>query len=484
MNVFAHRHFVYLALIVQCVLWYIVKDDPFFGDAIASTSVAANAIYEANLQTLFYPIEADPGHPTLYSYVLAVLWKLFGRSLWVAHVYAGIWALLLVFVFRKIARTLLEPEHVNRATLLLLLFPTYLSQSAMVLNTMAFTCFFMFALYGVLKNQRFTIILWASLMCLVHLQSAFMLLSLAMFDVYRTAKTMDQVGAWIRNRWWVYAVPFVYLMSWLWIHHQHTGWYAVSPQYTDHQELNGWREGIKALLLIGWRLVDYGLLPLYGILIWIAATRKHERSFLLQWMVLLLPCCLLMAIWLSHTIGHRYFMVYALLAMILAVYYALSFKPMVFKTVYLLLILCLGASNYLVYPGKNLGDATLAYRGFFKIEQQLHDSLGNTALYSYAPIANSRMLRHLAFKGIVTERITDSVNLDSVPIVLQSNINSEFTDSQKTYLLEHFTGRTLQSGAVYVNVFYNPVYYPDVKTNLRKPSPVELWMQGLKAKFR
>lgn len=135
MNVFAHRHFVYLALIVQCVLWYIVKDDPFFGDAIASTSVAANTIYEANLQTLFYPIEADPGHPTLYAYVLAVLWKLFGRSLWVAHVYAGIWALLLVFVFRKIARTLLEPDNVNRATLLLLLFPTYLSQSAMVLNT-------------------------------------------------------------------------------------------------------------------------------------------------------------------------------------------------------------------------------------------------------------------------------------------------------------------------------------------------------------
>ncbi len=484
MKLFTHRHFAYLALLVQCILWYVVKDDPFFGDAIASTSAAANNIYEANLKTIFYPADADPGHPTLYPYVLAVLWKLFGRSLWVSHIYSCIWALVLVFVFRKIARTQLKQEQVNQATLLLLLFSAYLSQSAMALNTMAFMCFFLFSVYGVLRNQRTTIVLWASLMCVTHLQAAFMLFSLALFDAYKYAQTVEQLKIWVRNRWWVYAIPFTCFISWLWLHHNHTGWYMVSPQYTDHQELNGLREWLKAMMLIGWRLVDYGMLPVYAVLVWIAATRKQERSGLFLWFVLLMPCCVLMSIWLSHTIGHRYFLAYALLAIILAVRYASTFRPVVFTIVYAVLALSLFAGNFLVYPGKTLGDATLAYRGFFKIEKQLHDSLGNTALYSYAPIANSRMLRHLAFKGIVTERLTDSLTIDSVSIVLQSNVNAEFTDSQKTYLTNHFTGRTLQSGAVYVNVFYNPRYYPDVVPNLRKPGAAETWMMNLKTKFR
>ncbi len=174
---------------------------------------------------------------------------------------------------------------------------------------------------------------------------------------------------------------------------------------------------------------------------------------------------------------------YALLAIIIAVKFARQFKPAVFKSVYVGLLLSLAASNFFVYPGKTLGDATLAYRGFFKIEQELHDSLGNSVLYSYAPIANPRMLRHLAFKGIVTERLTDTTNLDSVPVVLQSNVNAEFTDDQKVYLQKNFKGRTMQSGGVYVNVFYNPKYHPEVLDSLRKPTAVELWMTRLKSRL-
>jgi hypothetical protein len=273
-------------------------------------------------------------------------------------------------------------------------------------------------------------------------------------------------------------------MVWLFLHHQHTGWFMVSPQYSDHQKLNTWREVLKAIVLIDWRLADYGMFSVYLVLVWIAITRKQERSVLYGWMVLLIPCWLLMAVWLNHTIGHRYFLAYALLAILLAVQYISTFKPIASKIWYGIMLVSLVWGNFWIYPGKTLGDATLAYRGYFTIEQQLHDSLGTTALYSYAPIAHSRMLRHLRFKGIVTERLTDSTNWDSVPVVLQSNINAEFTDSQKTYLQQHFTGQTFESGDVYVNVFFNPVYYPEVKPNLRKPSPAELWMQQQKAKWK
>ncbi len=485
-SIFAHRYFSIIVIVLQCLIWLVVKNDPFFGDAIASTSKAANYIYDNNLRTIFYPQDADPGHPTFYAYTLAALWKLFGRSLWVSHLYSCFWAVLLALSFRRIATLLLPPEHANITTVLVLVFPTYLSQSAMMLNTLALMTFFLVAVYAVFVNNKWLLLCASILMCITHLQSVFLLLSLACFDVYRNTSLLKTLPflIWFKNRFVIYTIPALVFAGWLGLHYQHTGWLLVSPQYADVEELNTVSEYLKAILLIGWRLVDYGMLPFYLVLIMVWFKQKEQRTEIGQWFVLILPCCLAMSVFLSNTIGHRYFMAFAMLMILAAVTAIQYMRPMGKLMLYIALGLSLLAGNFLYYPGKILGDATLAYRNYFSIEQQLQQEYPGTVFYSHAPLANASRFRYLDTTGLQIERINETP-FDSLPAILQSNVNAEFTQSEIDSLTTNWYGKSYENGPVYVTVFFNPKFYPNVtERDFRQPSAFEEWLVGLKKRVK
>jgi hypothetical protein len=484
MNSLAGRYFILLVVIVQCCIWMVVKDDPFFGDAIVSTSRAATHIYDHGLATVFYPPEFDPGHPTLYPYILAAVWKVFGRTLAVSHLYACLWALLLAVVFRKIAALYLHRREVNIATLLLFLFPTYLSQSAMMLPAVALTCFFLLGVYGVLKDDGRWIIVGAGLMCITHLQSTFLLLSLCSLDLYMYVPGQKHYSLfqWIRKRLVVYGVPFLLFTGWLYIHYRHTGWLFVSPHYSDKQELNGLADYIKAILLMVWRLIDYGMLPFYLVLAWAFMMYKQSRHNTLQLVVAILSCCIAMAVFLVETIGHRYFMPFAMMAIIIALQALQYLDEQRRNILYGILAVSLLAGNFLVYPGKDIGDATLAYRGYFPIEKQLRTDFDTSYhLYSHAPVANPSHIMFLDDHGRKIERI-DETPFDSLPVIVQSNVSAEFTYEQKKQLAETWYGTSYECGGVYVNVFLNPRYYDHAPAGwkLREPGAAEQHMEKLK----
>jgi hypothetical protein len=473
-----------LAIFVQLTLWFVVKDDPFFGDSISSTSQAASHIYAQQLSTIFYPLSADPGHPTLYAYGLATCWIVFGKTLWVAHAYSCVWALALIFAFRKVASCILSPAETHIATILVMLFPTYLAQSAMMLNTVAVMTFFLLAVYGVLQQKSWVIMLAASFMCITHLQSAFLLLSLSCFDLLQsiTNRTTFSLGKWVTQRLWVYAIPFGVFVCWLFLHKQHTGWLLVSPQYNDANELNGMKEYIRAVALMCWRLVDYGMLPFYLILVWVVWQQRQSRITLLHLLSLIVPCCLSMAIFLNHTIGHRYFMAFGMLVIIYSVYLTRYLQVMGRVLIYGSLAISLIAGNFLHYPGKTLGDATLAYRSFFPLLERARATV-SSQIYSHAPIANDDSLTYLrATNHAPIIRLNDAM-LDTLPFVVQSNVNAEFTDEDKR-LLATWYGNSLEEGAVYVNVFANPKFVKaPIGWKLRQPSKVEQWMTDWKKRL-
>lgn len=485
-SIFTHKYFWLPVIVVQCLLWFAVKDDPFFGDAITSTSQAANHIFDQDLQTIFYPLQADPGHPTFYAYLLALCWKLFGQTLWVSHAFSCVWAIILIFAFRNIAKQLLPLEQANFATILVLIFPTYLSQSAMMLNTVALMSFFLFAVYAILIQNRWLLLVAAVFMCITHLQSVFLLLSLACFDLYRSVYLLkiQQFISWLKSRFIIYTIPVLVFGLWIWLHKQHTGWVLVSPQYSDIEEFNTLSEYIKAMLLIGWRLVDFGMLPFYLVLILVFYNQKEQRKELLQWLVLIVPCCLAMAVFLSHTIGHRYFMAFGMLVIIAAVHAIQYLKPMGKILLFVAFGISLLAGNFLYYPGKILGDATLAYRNYFTIEKQLLNEYGDTLFFSHAPLANDRNLRYLSENGLTIDRINET-SFDSLPVILQSNVNAEFTHEQIDYLTENWHGKSYENGPVYVTVFWNPKFYPTAtERSFRQPSTFEKWFTGLKQQIK
>ena len=57
----------------------------FFWDSIAQVSIPANWYYDHNFRYFFVPDEYATGHPTFVGMYIALLWKVFGRSLVVSH---------------------------------------------------------------------------------------------------------------------------------------------------------------------------------------------------------------------------------------------------------------------------------------------------------------------------------------------------------------------------------------------------------------
>jgi hypothetical protein len=477
-----HRNFFPLALIILSGLFLLVKNDPFYGDAILSTSRAALLIYDNHLASFFYPADIDPGHPTFYPWLLAACWIMFGKSLFVAHAYGMVWSLFMVWCFRKLTSVCFDKSTSNLSTLLLLCFSTYLSVSALVLNTIPLMSFFLLAAYGLLqKNDRYFLIA-ASCMMLAHLQSSFFLLALAAADLYiYVIQEKTPVFTWFKKRFILYAVPLICFLSWLWIHYQQSGWFFHSPNYGDASAEKSALTYLKSFLIILWRLADYGMLPIHLVTLYVIIYKKTYARFASFYLISLSITILLMCFFLKDTIGHRYFLPFHFMAMMMAAGYCRTLPKNRSIILFSALAVSLVAGNFLYYPGKTIGDATLVYRDYFTLEMQIHEDFGDSiSFYSYGPVSAPVDAKYVILNGLYVRHI-DGEPLDSLPAILQSNTNAEFSEEDKKYLAEHFYGKSYENGYVYVNVFLNPKYYPEpVGWKLRESSGMEKWMLEIK----
>ncbi|MEK7253678.1 MAG: hypothetical protein AAB316_02970, partial [Bacteroidota bacterium] len=64
---------------------YLVRNHPFFWDTIQLASKHAHFFYDTDFQSLILPENIDSGHPPAFGMYLALVWKIFGKTLTVSH---------------------------------------------------------------------------------------------------------------------------------------------------------------------------------------------------------------------------------------------------------------------------------------------------------------------------------------------------------------------------------------------------------------
>ena len=86
-------------VVILCVVVakFLLTDTCFFWDSVSLISIPANYLYETNFSTLFYPSEINLTLATLPQVYTALVWCLFGRSLFVTHL--SYLPLALMFVY-------------------------------------------------------------------------------------------------------------------------------------------------------------------------------------------------------------------------------------------------------------------------------------------------------------------------------------------------------------------------------------------------
>jgi hypothetical protein len=464
-------------------LWFV--NDPLFGDAISSTYYAANHIYTNNLLTLFYGPEVDPGHPTLYAWLLAGCWKIFGQSLSVSHAFSACWMFGFTGVFLVLANRMLYQHYVALAAGTLVLFSTYLSLSAMVLNTSMLVFLVLLSAYAIIIQNRFLLVLANCLMVCVHLQGTFFVLAnvCAIFCInFGVVGILHTVKRYL----FAFLLPLLLFACWLLLHKSHTGWYLQSPHYTDLEKHTTVLGTALNVLRILWRLADFGMLPVHALAVLAIVRKRAHKSLGVVYISYLAINATIMLLVLHATIAHRYFFPIHALAIILAYQYVSSMSGKWQVALSLFTVTAVISGNFLYYPGKTIGDATLAYRNYFDLEKTIvHDLAYTYSLKSLAPIGNTTRSKYLDNRYRDIKRL-DLAKLNDADVVLQSNINAEFDQATIRFLQNNWYGTTYASGPVYVNVYLNPLR-TKVKPEgwaLRKPDFIEKQVIKLKDVFR
>ncbi len=320
---------------------------------------------------------------------------------------------------------------------------------------------------------------------LFHLEAAFLLVALFACDLLINPSWKIQPWRWVRSRMLAYGIPAFVLCIWAWAHYRHTGWVFSSPNYAAHRQEAGITQFSYNLAICAWRILDYGMLVL-----WIPLLLMIRKAFRLQSVQILLVTSFILAVftsyWLSNSIAHRYFMPVLALAVVMTSNILYRFKYVAAKWWFSGIAVVLLAGNLLVYPGKVIGDATLAYRNYFPLMERLDQELPQGSLvYSYAPTATDVRITHL-------EKLPQHIRLaslygadmDTVQYVMQSNFNADFSPEQLKQL-EQWPCNSWEKGGIWLSIYLNPRFGPaPAYWKPRNKSSAEDWITRLKQQLR
>lgn len=421
-------------------------DHIFFWDTVQLGAKHATFYYENNLSLQFLPNEIDSGHIPTFGYLLAFLWTIFGKSLWVSHLYILPFAIGIVWQLYRLAVFFFQRKYVKWVMLVVLLDTTILSQISLVSPDIPLLFFFLLGVNSILNQKKWLIAVAFASLFLVSLRGMILTVPLFLFEViwfWNQDKTRNKILYLVKT-----GIPYipaaVIFISFSFFHYQQKGWIGYhenSPWavFFEKVDVSGM---LKNALIYGWRIIDFG-----RIFLWLVAgvtlvlvglkslkTDKKLRQLLLLF-VLIVGFLSIPAILYVDLKGHRYFM---------PVYIAFSLLSL-----YLVLELCQNArwkkaSIFVVVVGLISGSFWVYPRS---VSQGWDSILGHFPYYSL----RSKMINYLDEKGIDKQQVGfdfpgaypqkyldlseeewsfPEVNFQSQDYILYSNVVNEFSNEE------------------------------------------------------
>jgi hypothetical protein len=143
-----------------------IAGNPFFWDSVAQMSVPANWYYDNDIASFFLPDEIATGHPSLAGMYLALMWKVFERSLFVSHMalFPFIFGIFLQ-LYRMIARADLSLRDTLLTLTTVLCDATLVSQMSMITFDIPQIFFYLWCINSILDRRKASLsIAFAALM--------------------------------------------------------------------------------------------------------------------------------------------------------------------------------------------------------------------------------------------------------------------------------------------------------------------------------
>ncbi len=160
-NLKAGHLFLLLVLLIYSLVIIFSIDKCYFWDNVQFTSKEAHWYFNNNFSSFLLPgfsenseIVGSGCHPPLMGIMTAFLWKIFGKHLWVSHLFIAFWAVILVYNTGRLLKCILPEEIAGYILPVILLDSTILAQIFIASPDIILLASFIISVRAVIEKRR------------------------------------------------------------------------------------------------------------------------------------------------------------------------------------------------------------------------------------------------------------------------------------------------------------------------------------------
>jgi hypothetical protein len=375
--------FFYLTLLIAFLLVVTNRNNGFFWDTIQLASQHGNYYYSNNFSNLLLPIELDSGHIPTFGMYIALIWKVFGRTIEASHLAMLPFAIGIVWQLNNLCKQFIVEKYSGIALLLIFVDASLMSQITLVSPDVPLMFFFLLTLNAVFRNKKELIVIGILGLFLTSMRGMMLSLCLMIIDIYtnyglKNLMSFDKIKKLLK-RSLLYLPALTLFICFSIYHFYEKGWigYHKDSPWADCFERVDFKGFIFNVGLLGWRILDFGRVGIWIVLFILLLRfkktvfndkKKHILFFAFLIILILLPLNML---WAKNLLAHRYLMpLYITFALLTA---SIAFSDLTSKhlknTVIAIWLLIGLSGNFWIYPPKiSKGwDSTLAHLPYYDL---------------------------------------------------------------------------------------------------------------------
>lgn len=376
---------LWLGFAIVIALVALNRHHSFFWDTVQLASKHATFFYSNHFSELLLPNDIDSGHIPAFGFYIALVWRLFGRTLEASHLAMLPFAVGIVWQISALCRKFIPQKYAGIAALMVVIDPSLLSQIILVSPDVMLIFFFLMGTNAVLGNRKLLLCLSILLLFLTSMRGMMVSVCLLCLDVYCNVRLKSEKHALFKqllSRSLLYLPSLLVFVSFNTFHYLKKGWIGYhkdSPWAKCFEPVEGFRGFLFNVGIYGWRILDFGRIGIWFVLLMLilryrkkvfASQRIRPLALLLICVLLILPLNML---WAKNLTAHRYLIpIYVIVAIFCA---AILFSDYVNtklrSALFIVWVILLVSGNFWIYPTRiSQGwDATLAHLPYYNLRK-------------------------------------------------------------------------------------------------------------------
>lgn len=441
---------VWIAGLVWLVVLYCTMYLPVFWDMYGQVKTASYYL-ETGFADLLPSGNSfsDNGHLPLYPLYLALLFKIFGFKLWVAHFSVFPFLLGVLWQLKKFCSRFLSEGKTLLVLALTFFHPAFLTQGIYFSSEITLVFSSLWLLNALLANRASHIALASVLLCLFNLRGISLCGVLLCYFLFAQKN---------KNAWYILC-GIICWVTWAIMHYIKTGWFFSGPEIKEFRAFAGVSGMLKNAALSVWKVLDLGSVFGWATILVISIKRKKVDEP--TWLLLLAFASVLISIIpFTNPIGNRYFLLCYVLLLPAFVFAVTHLQKKIPTLVTVCFCIVLFSNNGVMYPDQygNAWDCSLKSLPYFELRAQLDEYLAKEKISPADVEAGFQVYfndTYYLMNGKDREyALLSDTEMPHAEYVVDSDICNNYNEKREKYLQQNYIPvKEFRSGAVYLHLY-------------------------------